>query len=137
MLRIVVLLASHITTLGFGAIIFAPLARRGRARSLDARAAALDTHEFFLNAKADQHRRGAFIDTTPKPPRIAPTGAPGGRHRRPDPPTLARAGLAEAEALLGITRAKHEQTRREFVSLMTQFAKPYVRASASAVVYAT
>ncbi len=136
MLRIVVLLATHLSFGGICAVIFAPLARRGRARSLDARAAALDTHEFFLNAKADQSRRGAFIETTPKPARIAPTPGPNsaGRHRRADPPALARAGLAEAEALLGIARAKHEQTKREFVALMTQYAKPFARATAPVLV---
>jgi hypothetical protein len=114
--RTIVLLITHLAMLGAGAGL-ALATVRSRRQALVAHKVALDTHEMFLNGRADQLRRGAFLAELP----------PVGRHRRADPSTkagrLVRSNLDEAVAILATDRAKREQERRAFVDIMTNIAQ--------------
>ncbi len=135
MLRTIVLLLTHLGMFSAGAAIVAiPL--RARRQELAGKAAALDTHEMFLNGRADQLRRGAFPAEFPTVGRHRATL---GRSRTPSDKAgrLIRAGLDEAVAILATDRAKREQERRAFVDIMTNVAQAKLWHQASASVSAT
>lgn len=125
MSTLAILLVSH-SVVAAAAIVLTRLHLRGKAEALDARAAALDTHELFLETIADRERRIG-------------RGQPG-RHRavnprlrRPDlpppaghtPSLLPNRGLAEAVAIIGTRIAQREQEHRAFVNFLDQVRRSW------------
>jgi hypothetical protein len=121
------LLITHLILFGAGVGLTA-ITMRSRRQALDARAAALDTRETFVGARADQLRRGAVLGTS--------NSAYQGRRRAPEPaPSLLTASLADAVAMNGTASARAEQERRAFADIMTNIgrAKLWCQATASVV----
>ena len=136
MLRLIVLLATHLSMLGAG-VGLTLITVRARRAALDARAEALDTPERCLELRSERdhgiargrHRARPITPLTATMPRITDgqpiSGAPWGRpFIVPKPPSLVNASLAEAEVILATQRAQRVQERRAFVDLMTTIVGP-------------
>lgn len=127
MLRIIVLLLTHLGVFGAGAGM-AVVTLRGRRQELIGKAAVLDTRETVLGARMDQLLHVGQPLSTP---------AHEGRHRAPSPAAATvracakpapasrylTAGLDEAVALNVTAIAEHEQMKRVFVDIMTNIAQ--------------
>ena len=127
MLRLIVLIITHLAVFACG-ICITLVTLRGRAKALEFRKHLLDTHEMFLDLRADQ--------LVPAPLTGEAATMPG-RHRRPQGarsivaltavqpavatkprPSLVTMGLADAVAQLATDRARRVQEHRQFVDLM-------------------
>ncbi len=134
-MTITLLLLSHAIVTG-AAVALTRLHLRGKAEALDARAAALDTHELFLESMAEREQRLAVPHAAPK------EGVRVGRHRAQPPPPprvrvdtpppasrtpslLPNCGLAEATAILATRRAQREQDHRAFEAFLTQIQRSW------------
>ena len=134
MLRIFVLLVTHLSMLGAG-VGLALITVRGRRQAVLADRAALDVRELFLETtierqlrlrddQADPTRAGRHRASRARP--ITPLTAtmPVAHERPARTPSLVHASLSEAEVILATQRAQRVQDRREFVDLMTTAVGP-------------
>lgn len=131
MLRLIVLLVTHLSMLGIG-VGLALITVRARRQAVIADRAALDVRATFLETtierqlrlrgdnsdptKAGRHRAGHARSITPLTRTMPVVKA--------KPKSLINASLAEATAELATQRAKRVQERREFVDLMSTLVGP-------------
>lgn len=130
MLRILVLLATHVTVFACGVGI-ALLTARARRHQADVAERIAAVHELFVSETADRRQRRLRA--------IAADPAAAGRHRArpvtpltavqpavyaPPAPSLLTATLAEATAMLATARAQRVQERRQFADLMATLIGP-------------
>lgn len=123
-LTLIILIASHAVT-ALAAVALTRIHQHGKAQALDARAAALDTHELFLETVADRERRlGAGQPGRHRAanPRFRPDTPPPAGHT---PSLLPNRGLGEAVAIIATRVAQREQEHRAFLSFIDQVRRSW------------
>jgi hypothetical protein len=129
-----ILIFSH-TVAAASAVALTRLRLRGRTEALEARSAALDTHELFLESIAAREQRLAVPHAAPVADvRVGRHRAqPPARRQRADvpppaastPSLLPNCGLAEAVAILATRRAQRVQEHRAFEGFLAQVQRSW------------
>lgn len=122
MLRLFVLLITHVLVFFCGMGIY-HITSSAKRRTLEFRKRLLDTHELFLDLKADRlaperpdHSSGRHRAHGARP--ITPLTVVQPAVPTPKRPSLATLGLADAVAQLATDRARRVQEHRQFVDIM-------------------